>query len=470
MASGMGFMYDPTAHADVESDDRSSGESDGSFDVLDPVASAIGTPLLEASGDRKLSTRSSTDRNHPYHVLRETGSFSSVVNLTNSIIGSGILGLPFAFSAAGWILGYMLILGSAVVTIFSLHLLSLCATKVEHPSSFYKVTNAAIPSCTFLVDASVASMCFGVAVSYLIVIGGLMPDVMKNFAISGFWEEREVWIIIGFAIVAPLSCFKNLDALKWTSALAVFFVIFIALMIVTYAGDNALDKCEDDGDDCVGATTNIAFSVDTIRVLGVFVYAYSCQMNIFPVYNELRNHTQKRINNVIYWAIGLAFVLYCTVAGAGYSTYGEDVESNVLISYPKSTLTSVARIFISLLVAFSYPLLANPGRNSSMELWRMTDRDPLAAHKNAKFRFIAVTFVFLFGSFGVAMILNDLGVVLALIGATGSTVVTFILPGAAYYVMFKEDDSEPKWKLIGAQVIFVFGCIFMPVCLVFVFL
>lgn len=80
MASGMGLMYDPTTHADVESDDRPSGkgneyinimlcyavwsvyvstsvlaqlkpyvmrlvcmlgESDGSFDVLDPVARCV---------------------------------------------------------------------------------------------------------------------------------------------------------------------------------------------------------------------------------------------------------------------------------------------------------------------------------------------------------------------------------------------------------------------------------------------
>lgn len=100
----------------------------------------------------------------------------------------------------------------------------------------------------------------------------------------------------------------------------------------------------------------------------------------------------------------------------------------------------------------------------------MTDKDENAAAKYAKFRFIVITFVFLFGSLGVAMILDDLGVVLALIGATGSTVITFILPGAAYYVMFKDDESQPIWKLYAAQFIFVFGCIFMPVCLIFVFL
>lgn len=96
--------------------------------------------------------------------------------------------------------------------------------------------------------------------------------------------------------------------------------------------------------------------------------------------------------------------------------------------------------------------------------------------------------IFLFGSLGVALVLEDLGVVLALIGATGvslyhecmvknltvnsagSTVITFILPGAAYYIMFKNDDTQPVWKLHLAHFLSLFGLVFMPVCLVSVFL
>jgi hypothetical protein len=164
-----GGKYEPV-HTDVDSEYRSSdGESNGN-NAKDPLLNEDAEQLLGR-------TRSSKDSNNPFHVLRETGTFSSVVNLTNSIIGSGILGLPYAFAASGWYLGYALITLAALLTLFSLYLLSVCATKVEHPSSFYKVTNASIPRATFLVDASVASMCFGVAVSYLIVIGGLMPDV-----------------------------------------------------------------------------------------------------------------------------------------------------------------------------------------------------------------------------------------------------------------------------------------------------
>ena len=54
-------------------------------------------------------------------------------------------------------------------------------------------------------------------------------------------------------------------------------------------------------------------------------------------------------------------------------------------------LTSVARIFVSLLVAFSYPILALPGRNSVLGLWRGMDSDEDAWLKYNKMRYIVVT-------------------------------------------------------------------------------
>ena len=57
-------------------------------------------------------------------------------------------------------------------------------------------------------------------------------------------------------------------------------------------------------------------------------------MNIFPVVNELKKPTLKRINGVVYMSIATALSLYAIVAGAGYATYGSEVESNILVNYP----------------------------------------------------------------------------------------------------------------------------------------
>jgi amino acid permease len=136
---------------------------------------------------------------------------------------------------SGLVLGIVLVLVSASLQVFSLHILSICASKVEHPS-FYTVCQASVPRLTFLVDFAVVLQSFGICTSYLIVISDLMPDVMDNFGVrEGFWQDRPVWVLLGFALCAPLSCFRKLDALRYTSGLSVLFVVFLMLMVLCFS-------------------------------------------------------------------------------------------------------------------------------------------------------------------------------------------------------------------------------------------
>jgi amino acid permease len=88
---------------------------------------------------------------------------SSVVNLTNTIVGAGMLGLPGAFGGTGYIGGLILIILAAGFSAHGLVLLSKCAQRTGLPSSFYSVALAAVPRCTILIDLAVALKCFGVA-------------------------------------------------------------------------------------------------------------------------------------------------------------------------------------------------------------------------------------------------------------------------------------------------------------------
>ena len=75
---------------------------------------------------------------------------------------------------------------------------------------------------------------------------------------------------------------------------------------------------------------------------------------------------------------------------------------------------------------------------------------------------------FILLSYGIALVVDDLGIVIALIGATGSTIINYTLPGAVYWRLYEADGSE-CWKRRGAGFLFVLGCIIMPVCVVFIF-
>lgn len=219
------------------------------------------------------------DATHPALQANSATLFSCYINLTNTIIGAGVLALPYAVAMSGSVLGVMNLLINGVVQFFSLHILSLCAAKVPHPASFYTVTQASVPSLSFLIDLAVTVQSFGVCSSYLIVIGGLMPDVMDNFGVGGVWAQREIWIFIGFTVVAPLSCLKKLDALKFTSVLSVLFVLFLTLLVFLFSvPDDGFNPCNKDDDGvCEGDKKLFSFTNDTLRVFSIFTNAYACQ-------------------------------------------------------------------------------------------------------------------------------------------------------------------------------------------------
>ena len=60
---------------------------------------------------------------------------------------------------------------------------------------------------------------------------------------------------------------------------------------------------------------------------------------------------------------------------------------------------------------------------------------------------------------------DALDVILSLLGATCSMVVSYILPGLAYAA-----KAEPGWKRSGANACWIVGSILSPICIVATFL
>ncbi len=400
-------------------------------------------------------------------LMSQASFFSCYSNLTSTIIGAGILGLPYAFSHTGWILGSILILICGFASGISLHFLSVCSKKSIAPYSFYSVAEVACPQISFLIDIAVTLKCYGVATSYLIVVGDLMPIAMKTMNYQGYLLNRVPWILLAFSFVAPLSCFRSLDALKYTSSLSIFFILFLTVLVILYSmGIDGLNPCEGMEFECNGSRLYFPSDANAFSVLTIFVFGYTCQQNCFSCINELERPTQKRKDQLFVYSIGTAMIIYFIVAYSGYLTYGNKVLSDLLRSYPENAVTGAARVFVSLIVSFHYPLQVNPGRKSALSLWKHFSDNQDPSPSTFRFRYIIVTAIFLFSSLIIATSISDLGIMLGIVGATGSTIVSYILPGLFYYLLHKEEG--PVWKRRLALAVFVCGCLIMPLSLYFI--
>jgi amino acid permease len=220
--------------------------------------------------------------------------------------------------------------------------------------------------------------------------------------------------------------------------------------------------------------------------------------------NEIELLSQRRLNIVICCSISFALVIFATVAIEGYRTYGSLVRGDILLNYPENKQVTFMRMCIAVMLALHYPLQLDPSRRCISSLvkvivkwWRQkklvasiqkasssesldglefqpevevslvkVDDDNDSMGTSDERLFYIITFIFLLLSFILATIVDDLGVVLALVGATGSTLVSYILPGLIYVKVYQHKDMS----LALAYMQLFLGFFLMPLALYFILL
>jgi amino acid permease len=191
---------------------------------------------------------------------------------------------------------------------------------------------------------------------------------------------------------------------------------------------------------------------------------------MFSILNEIGNNSHFRTTGVVMASIGTACTIYILVAVTGYLSYGDNVAGNIVGMYPPAVASTIGRAAIVVLVMFSYPLQVHPCRASldAILRWRPIRRNRAANDSSitripppksaptpemSDVRFAALTTTIIVFSYIVAMTVSSLEKVLAYVGSTGSTSISFILPGLFYYKisspdsplhqrLMKEDDDE----------------------------
>jgi len=406
---------------------------------------------------------------------------SSVGNLANTIIGSGMLTFPLAMASAGIIPGMITCLFSGSVAAFGLYLLSHAAAKEPHrQASFFAVANMTFPKAAVFFDAAIAIKCFGVSISYLIIIKGLMPGVVKSlyhdlsssnppdWTLSG-----RNWITVFMLILIPLSFLRNLHSLRHTSYVALFAVAYLVLIVIV-CYFRPLDGMPEKGE--------IAWAHITPNFISTFpvqVFAFTCAQNLFPIFNELSSNTQRRMDIVVGSSIGAATLTYEVIAVFGYLTFGNKVGANIIAMYPSTSLfIAVGQLAIVILVLFSYPLQVHPCRNCLDKVFRggevpkpdSEEEELDEAHGSSDMtplKHALLTAGIIASGFTIAYFVNDLQMVLSFVGSTGSTTISFILPGLFYWKLTHNDPTASKALARASIALAAYGVFIFIFCLSF---
>jgi amino acid permease len=436
--------------------------------------------LASASFANRENRRPHTPTRGKHDVTGTVGSASwasSVINLLNTIVGAGVLAMPLAMSHMGIVLGVIVILWAGFTAAFGLYLQTRCAAYLERgSSSFFALSQITYPNAAIIFDAAIAIKCFGVGISYLIIIGDLMPGVVLGFTseegLARFLLDRHFWVTAFMLVCIPLSYLRRLDSLKYTSVIALISISYLVVLVVYHFCAN--DTLPDGHYETPLRIFTWKSPVAALSSLPVIVFAYTCHQNMFSVLNEIADNSHFRTTAVVSVSIGTAAAIYILVAITGYLSFGNEVGGNIVAQYTPSSSATIGRAAIVVLVMFSYPLQVHPCRASvdAVLKWRPSaslkqsltrsstpsssslaipstspPRDtpllPTGKKRNTEIsetRFAVITTVIIILSYIVAMTVSSLEAVLAYVGSTGSTSISFILPGLFYYKISSPDN------------------------------
>jgi len=405
-----------------------------------------------------------SEASDPLKGTRGTSFLACYSSMCNTILGAGVLSLPYAFSITGWVTGSVLLAIGGVFNSTGCNLLALCAMKCGTPASLYSIMRPLGKWYTLAVDINIVLQLFGTAVAYLIVVGDLMPAAFSQLGATGAVTERRTCVLLAFCFAGPLSCPHDIRWLGTTSGFSVIFLIYVAFLVFLFSlpSDSGMQSpchhqaLDDDDEPCRG-DTSFGDDVDAksfLEAMSIFIFGFASQITTFPIVNELVNVSQDRLNQVFMASTCTGMALYIVVSFCAYSTYGDSIKSDLLLNYPNVPVVSAARIMISFVVTFSYPLQINPTRRCILTILRnFIDDDKPATKSIQRVRYILITVTFLLGSLGIALTVTDLGIVIALVGAFGGTLIMFILPGYLFLYHFPEGEEDGDGTLASMNAI-----------------
>uniref|UniRef100_A0A8C1P454 Solute carrier family 38 member 4 n=1 Tax=Cyprinus carpio TaxID=7962 RepID=A0A8C1P454_CYPCA len=387
---------------------------------------------------------------HPGHA-----SFGmSVFNLSNAIMGSGILGLSFAMANTGIILFVILLLGVAILSLYSVHLL--LVTAKEGGSLIYEKLGEKAFGWPGKMAAfgSITLQNIGAMSSYLFIVKYELPEVIRAFLrleeSSGEWYLNGNYLVVfvSIGIILPLSLLKNLGYLGYTSGFSlscmVFFVGVVRLLtLFSYRLSCHCVLYDTRRPGCKLCVCCICV-FQTAYTVPILAFAFVCHPEVLPIYSELKDRSRRKMQRVSNLSILAMLVMYLFSALFGYLTFYDHVEAELLHTFTKvykfDTMLLLVRLAVLTAVTLTVPIVLFPIRSSVITLC-------FAGKEFSWIRHILIAAAILAFNNLLVIFVPTIRDIFGFIGSSAATMLIFILPAAFYLRLVKSLPFRSPQKI-----------------------
>ncbi|XP_029788855.1 putative sodium-coupled neutral amino acid transporter 11 isoform X2 [Suricata suricatta] len=346
----------------------------------------------------------------------------AVFNVVNSIIGSGIIGLPYSMKQAGFPLGILLLCWVSYVTDFSLVLL-IKGGALSGTDTYQSLVNKTFGFPGYLL---------------LSVLQFLYPFIVDPANL--FIGRHFIIVLSTAAFTLPLSLYRDIAKLGKISLLSTVLttlILGIVLARVVSLGPY-LPKTED---------AWVFAKPNAIQAVGVMSFAFICHHNCFLVYGSLEDPTVTKWSRIIHVSTLASVFISILFATCGYLTFTGYTQGDLFESYCRNDdLVTFGRFCYGVTVILTYPIECFVTREVIANVF-------FGGNLSSVFHII-VTVVIITIAMLVSLLIDCLGSVLELNGVLCAAPLIFIIPSACYLKLSEEPRTHSDK---------IMACVMLPV-------
>ena len=258
-----------------------------------------------------------------------------------------------------------------------------CQTRTQTHTHTHTHTHTQVTERLFgrtaaaLVETSIAVFCFGSSIAYCKTIRDLLHPLIALYHVESRVPlpplvapyvdvEKCSMGLVWLCLLLPLSLIRDINKLRYCSLLGVGSIIFLAAGVVRHAFINVRSGVVQLPWDTLEFWVR-SDALDIISSLPIFLFAFTCQINVYAIFDGLARASNPRMNKVTFRAVALCFFIYTSIGLAGFVDFGEHTCGNILRNYTQDfdngdAIVIAMYIAIAVTITLSFPLVVQPCR------------------------------------------------------------------------------------------------------------
>lgn len=390
-----------------------------------------------------LETPSESAQDSPPEIASEGGTspmHMAFMNMSNSILGAGIIGQAYAVRNCGIVAGIVVFILITFLVDWTIRLVVINC-KLSGTKTFQGTADRCFGRLGKLVIlAAQGVFALGGSIAFCIIIGDTVPHVLQSFVPASAPEfvdflvsRRSVVVLLTCFVSYPLSLSGNIASLAMLSFFALLnmaaIILIVVIRCVAISRSNGLDYHWN------SLFTGFFVSLLIFQGASVISFAMVCHHNTSFIYDLLKKPTLDRFTRLTHWSCGILMVCCVLIGVTGASVFKDQTKGNLLNNFLQDDwIINIARLCFGLNMLTTFPLEIFVVRQVLFDLIDfggsdyITIADPdLHEHRQVKRSFF-VTTALVFGTMFVSLLTCNLGATLELVGLVLALIMAFIFP------------------------------------------